>query len=67
MATLSLSLSLTIKLVPVGAVRDATWKCLIAFLSEPHGRMVFSVHRGQMLEQLVIRRRAVFTAFMVIT
>lgn len=58
---------LTIELVPVGAVRNAAWECFVAIMTQSHGRMVLGVHGGQVLEQLVIGRRTVFTAFVMIT
>lgn len=58
---------LTVQLVPVGTVCDTARKSFIAFMAQSHYRVVLSVHRGQMLEQLIIRRRTVLATLVMIS
>lgn len=52
----------TVQLVPVGAVRDAALKGVIAAVAAPHHRVIFGVHLGQPLEDCIVRGRALLAA-----
>lgn len=55
-----------VQLVPIGAVGDPVLERLVAVVAVLHDGVVLGVYQRSILEEVVVRRRAVFAALVVV-